>query len=78
MKLIIALRRPFLPIKWWWTGQIRIKNTAMQMKTAKEILDKRDNLYKQYLEADRTNEIDKAMRLNAGMEVCDWVIGKKG
>lgn len=78
MRLLIALRKLFLPIKWWWAGQVRIKNASMQMKTAKEVMDKRDKLYKDYLEADRIGEKNKAGRLNAGIEVLEWVIGKRG
>jgi hypothetical protein len=50
----------------------------MQMKGAEELLNKRDELYKNYLEADKDERREgDALTYKAQMDALDYVLGRR-
>ena len=78
MNLRIILQRPFLKLKWRRDKQRIIKQAEIQAKGVKELLDKRDEIYKRYLETDKDERrVEEALNSKAQLEALDYCLGRR-
>src|SRR3990167_7783015 len=67
---------PILKVKWWLTRKKKIQEASLNMRSAKEVLDKRDELYKLYLEVDKQEKGDKVIECRSKIQALYWVVSK--
>lgn len=76
-KLLIRLKRPWVKFTYFLARRRQVNMIELKMKNAKELLEKRDELYKQWLEADKNDKrITEAGQLVSQIKIVDWVIGR--
>lgn len=73
-KIRVFIERPFLKIKWWFTKEKKIGE--IKLKSTRVLFNKRDEIYKKYLEADRQDRKDDSLTYVAYLACLDYVLGK--
>lgn len=65
---------PELLAQWQSTREETIKMVDEQRRSSADLVDKRERLYKQFLEAERLQRSTEASNLRAQLDILDWVM----
>ena len=67
---------PELKKKWAEAKRRQIMEIEKNRQSPENLLNKREELYQKYLEADRTNQKESALKFKIQYETLDWVMGR--
>lgn len=73
--LRLRLKRPIMEDRWRRQREARVMVIENKRRSSDELLKKREDVYQRYLEADRQENSDEAVRLQAKVAALDWAMG---
>ena len=71
------LQRPILEDKRRKTQEAVAMVVDEHRRSSKQLVEQREALYQRWLIADRQENVDEAIRLQAKIEALDWVMGRR-
>ncbi len=69
------LKRPLLEDKWKKQQEARMAVIAEHRRTPGQLLEKRNALYEEYLVADKKDDVNETIKLQAKIMALDYVMG---